>query len=168
MSTSIEVPLTGGFVAQIDAADAPLVLPYRWRVLRCLGIYYAVRWVGLELVLMHRVITGLAEGDTRDVDHRDHDGLNNCRHNLRVCSDSQNQANRLLSKNNGSGFKGVSLNKHTRRWHAYIRVDLKRINLGFFRKPWSAALAYDFAAVKHFGAFALTNGDMGLYDGVAA
>lgn len=44
-------------------------------------------------IRMHREVLGLQRGDSREVDHRDHFGLNNHRSNLRVATRSENILN---------------------------------------------------------------------------
>jgi hypothetical protein len=95
--------------------------------------------------------------DIRRVDHRDQDGLNNRRTNLRVATQSQNLSNRGPQKNNTSGYKGVSLCKATGRWQAIIQYGRKKKRLGRFDTPEQAALAYDKAAVALMGEFAVLN-----------
>lgn len=68
-----------------------------------------------------------------------------------------NQANRGLQKNNKSGFKGISFCKHRCLWKSAVGVRGKRLFLGYYETPESAAEAYDAAAIKHFGEFAKTN-----------
>ena len=66
------------------------------------------------------------------VDHIDNNRQNNNLINLRFATHSQNQQNRSISKNNTSGFKGVSWNKKMMRWTAVIEVNYKQIRLGSF------------------------------------
>lgn len=93
------------------------------------------------------------------VDHIDGDTLNNQRNNLRLASYRENSANQRMCSANTSGFKGVYL--HKGKLVAYIRVNYRRIHLGAYQSKTEAAEAYDLAAIKHFGEFALTNQDLG-------
>ncbi len=77
---------------------------------------------------MHRVILGTPPG--LFTDHVNGNQLDNRRENLRVCTPSQNQANKKLSKNNTSGHKGVEHVKKINRWRATIVVNGKRITHG--------------------------------------
>ncbi len=102
------------------------------------------------MVLMHRQITGASQEE--QVDHRDRNGLNNTRENLRIASSQQNAFNR--GKRNGE-FKGVS--KCRRKWRARITIDGKEEYLGVFSTPEEAARVYDRRARELFGEFAVVN-----------
>ena len=105
---------------------------------------------------MHREILGLRYGDGKQVDHIDGNGLNNQKSNVRICTRSQNAFNRKLVSSN-SGRKGVTWHKTVGMWEAQIRKDGKNIYLGCFQDKENAATAYDIAAEKMFGEFALLN-----------
>ena len=94
------------------------------------------------------------------IDHDNTDGTHNAISNLRLANKSTNGANRGLNKNNTSGFKGVAIWRD--RFISKIKVNYREIHLGCFLDPKDAAQAYDFAAVQHFGQFALTNKSLGL------
>jgi hypothetical protein len=164
----VEIPLTQGQTALVDDEDAELVLAFKWCAAwrESSKTYYAVRGLspaisgtgGYVQVYMHRSLVGLESGDRRMVDHRDRNGLNNTRQNLRVCTRSRNVANSIGNPSRRlSRFKGVSRSDNGQGWCAQIIVNRKRIRLGTFPTEEAAALAYDAAAVEHFGQFALTN-----------
>lgn len=92
-----------------------------------------------------------------DVDHRNGNRLDNRIENLREATRSQNCANMGVARHNSSGFKGVSYNRLTGRWHAYISHEGRRHHLGLFGTVEAAAAAYDEAAIRLKGDFALTN-----------
>lgn len=106
-------------------------------------------------ILMHREILGLIAGSP-DGDHRDGDGLNNRRNNLRVVTKSQNQMNQQKIRGN-SRFKGVCWDKSRGKWLATIRFERKSYNLGRFNNESDAACAYDKKAQELFGEFARLN-----------
>lgn len=89
------------------------------------------------------------------VDHRDGDGLNNMRFNLRIADAAGNARNR--SPNKGKRFKGISFNKGTGKWEVSIKKNRKKTYLGLYADPVDAALAYDRAALALFGEFARLN-----------
>lgn len=109
---------------------------------------------GSRGMLLHRFILGITDPQIR-VDHRDGNGLNNCRSNLRTGTQSQNLANRPKSRKNTSGFKGVY--KRGEHWTAIISHMDRLRHLGTFSNPVDAAKAYDKAARDQWGEFAKTN-----------
>ena len=86
-------------------------------------------------------------------DHKNRNGFDNRRSNLRECTPSQNSAN--TKHTNKHGFRGVFSNY--KNLVAYIRISQKHIFLGNYDNPEQAAQAYDTAATKHFGEFATLN-----------
>ena len=91
-------------------------------------------------------------------DHADRNSLNSQKENLRPCSWSQNNANKIKQKGNyHSKYKGVTWHKRTKLWHAYISVNRNRIYLGAFVSEEDAAHAYDKAAIEFFKEFACLN-----------
>jgi len=157
-----KIPLTQGFVAIVDDEDFERLKAFKWHAVRTRQtlVVYAGRTVltarGKRRVLMHREILGASRGEL--VDHRDRDGLNNGRKNLRHCDRFQNAYNRVkvrLTKT--SRFQGVSWYAPTKRWKAQIQAAGKKRGLGYFRSEEAAARAYDTAARELHGAFAVPN-----------
>lgn len=102
---------------------------------------------------MHRLITEWAEG----VDHRNNDGLDNRKSNLRPSNQSQNTANGRLCVTSSTGYKGVTKPRAKRSFVAQIRVHGKQTHLGSFVTAEEAARCYDAAALEAFGEFARIN-----------
>jgi hypothetical protein len=153
----IELPLTRGAVALIDDADLPLVQGWKWQMM---NTGYAARSTKIDgrrlCLLMHRVIAAPPVGV--EVDHINGNRLDNRRENLRLCSRTQNARNKARkSTGAASRFKGVWRNRSCLKWQAGIEVDGRRIHLGLYWREIDAALAYDRAALEHFGEFARTN-----------
>ena len=147
--------LSQGKFALVSPEDYEFIMKWKW----CFNGKYAVRIDGRKTVWMHRVIAermGL-KIDDKEVDHRNHNGIDNRRENLRSATHADNQHNRPLSKRNTSGFKGVSWNKHRKKWVAHIKFNRKKIHLGYFTNKRKAAREYNRAAIKYFGKFAYLN-----------
>lgn len=91
-----------------------------------------------------------------EVDHKDNNRANNKLDNLREATRAQNQMNRVLSKNNTSGYKGVIKRKYG-GFEAKILVEKRYIHIGKYPTAVEAAEAYDKAALEHHKDFAKTN-----------
>lgn len=142
-------------VAVIDAEDAARAAGYTWRPAphRSPGVYYILAKAPKRTtLLLHRFLVCAPPG--WGVDHRDHDTLNNRRANLRLCSRSQNAAN-SRARGGSSRYKGVY--RHRTRWEAGIRLAGEHHYLGTFATEEEAARAYDEAARRFYGEFALLN-----------
>lgn len=79
------------------------------------------------------------------------------RKNLRICSQSQNCSNKDKQRRNTSGFKGVTFSRANNKWMAQIQANKKYKNLGYFTDKKEAAKAYNLAARKFHGNFAVFN-----------
>lgn len=156
---TVTIPLTKGYTATIDAIDADLATE-SWcaDVSSNSGNVYAQRRNRGTTARLHRVVMARVLGRElkfwEKVDHVDLNGLNNCRSNLRLATNSQNMANQTKTRRNTSGYKGVSWDKQRRKWVAYIHSNGKSINLGGFNSPEAAHEAYIQAAHQHFGEYA--------------
>ena len=105
-------------------------------------------------IKMHQDILCTKSG----IDHIDHNGLNNCKNNLRICTQQQNCFNaQKTNKPTSSKFKGVTFDKQTNKWIAQITHNGNYIKLGRHVNEIIAAETYDKAAKKLFGEFAYTN-----------
>ncbi len=137
----------------IDTEDYPLVAQYHWCAHTKGKCTYAVRRENSKhQIRMHQSLTGKLS-----VDHRDGDGLNNRRNNLREATVSQQGANTKARSTNKSGFKGVHWHAGHHKWQAMVCADYKKEHIGYFTTAEQAALAYDEAAKRLFGEFAKTN-----------
>jgi hypothetical protein len=150
-----------GYSAVVDDADFDLLSRFGWTLVRGGGkrqrlyahanMKEGEKW---QPVMMHRFLLQAPAGT--QVDHRDNDGLNNRRSNLRLATGSQNRQN-SASRIGSSRFKGVSWHKAAGKWVAVIKTDRQQRYLGLFVNELDAARAYDAAARELFGEFALPN-----------
>lgn len=154
------IRLTRGKEAQVSDTDYVSISKHKWSAVFDGHNWYASKRNGSGHIRMHAFLMNPPAGE--EIDHRDRNGLNNQRRNLRICSHSNNCQNRMRTYNKTSKFKGVSWKKKNNKWCAQIRVGGTVFHLGLFREPELAARAYDIAALKAFGRFALTNKKLGL------
>ena len=149
----VEIPLTQGKVALVDAEDYQYLAQFNWQAVKDRSNWYAVRRDGYSHVRMHREIMGMIDGN--EVDHKDGDGLNNCKSNLRVGTRQQNAANQKRSTRSKTGYIGVSLsvNHVTTPYRVYCAHKF----IGMFATAEEAARAYDKAVKEKYGEFAKTN-----------
>jgi len=92
------------------------------------------------------------------IDHINADRKDNRIENLRIASHKQNGMNRKKQKGGSSSlYKGVSWYQQTKRWKSYIRLGKSTVHLGYYLSEVDAAKAYDSAAKKYFGDYALLN-----------
>ena len=151
-----EIPLTKGYVAIVDDEDYEELSRRKWY---CGSHGYAIRSSSSnakrKTVLMHRELMGNPLGF--EIDHIDHNILNNQKSNLRVCTHSDNKQNRPSPRHNTSGYKGVIFDKRSKKWYAKIGWLLSSKHLGTFATAEDAAHAYDKKAKELFGEFACLN-----------
>lgn len=155
-----EIPLSQGKVALVDDEDFDRLNQFKWYAIKPHRIFYAVRHKQREdgerrLVYMHREVLSVLP--SMEVDHKDGDGLNNTRDNLRPATEHQNQCNRTATRKNASGYKGVTWHKGNRKWRAQIVVNGKAKHLANCVTAEDAARAYDAAARELHGEFAKVN-----------
>lgn len=150
-----EISLTQGYVALVDDDDFEWINKFRWHTRHSGGITYAVRHINVkEFIYMHRLIANTPDG--METDHINLDGLDNRRCNLRICTHSENMANRRLQSNNKSKRRGVVWHKQLNKWQAGITYHGKYVHIGLFDDLEDAAEAYHNKSKELFGEFAYT------------
>ncbi len=155
-STAVRrIPLTQGKFATVDAKDYYRLAQFQWFAEFGGRTFYAVRKQNGKSIKMHRYI--MSAPSHLVVDHIDHNGLNNCRANLRLCSFAQNMRNVVSNVGATSTYKGVHWNKRMKRWAASIQFEKKQYHLGYFTDETEAAKAYDKKASQLHRQFACLN-----------
>ncbi len=164
------IKLTMGQYTKVDPEDFDFLNQFKWQATRGKSSFYAGRMITVNgrprHCSMHRFIMNAPEGMV--VDHKNHDGLDNRKANLRISTIAQNNYNSLKGFYKGSSkYRGVSYDKKTKKWRATIYFENKKIHLGMFTDEKDAARAYDAAAIKYYGQFALRNCDIFKDDGLS-
>lgn len=156
-----KIKLTQGKFALVDDEDFDFINQWKWCAKKDTRNFYAFRTDyenGKKSILMHRVVLNINNPKIK-IDHRDIDGLNNQKINLRIVSDSESSRNKRGVQNTSSVYKGVyRLNVNRKnKWRAMIGIDGKQIHLGCFPTQELAAIAYNDSAKKLHGEFANLN-----------
>ena len=100
--------------------------------------------------LVHRLIWLYVKGYLPDqVDHIDHDRLNNSWDNLREVNNTDNSKNTSVSSNSTTKVNGVSFMKTRNKYRATIMVNRKQIHLGLFEDINDAIKARKDADIKY-------------------
>jgi len=158
-----KIPLTRGYYATVDACeyDRLMLMSFSANATTTRKGIYPVTKVTVNgkrmCIAMHRFIVD-SPGEKMG-DHRNGDGLDNRRRNLRPASARENTQNAKSRCHAWHGYKGISerLYPEGKVYIAIITVNGKPMYLGVFKTPEGAALAYDDAARKYFGEFARPN-----------
>lgn len=146
-----KIILTKGQAAWVDAEDFDRVSQFKWFAQwNIKSSSYFARRNGVPR-MMSRFVLGVADPSV-EVDHKNHNTLDNQKHNLRIVDQHQNRMNQRKRKDNSSGFKGVSHHKSGRRARitAYGKVHF----LGYFSTAQEAYEAYKVAALTYHGEYA--------------
>jgi hypothetical protein len=158
-----EIKLNEGYITLVDDDDYEWLCQWKWYVRHSDKTDYVIRTAyhkGVyKTVSMHREIMHSTKG--QEVDHIDHNGLNNQKLNLRNCSKSQNQSNSSGRIRRKSIYKGVNYKKdpysNHSRFVAQIQINKKKVHIGSFKTEIEAAYAYDKKAKELFGEYATLN-----------
>ncbi len=153
------------YFAQVDDEDYEWLNKWKWyahsgendRTLYARRSEWSPEFKKQITIRMHRFIMGLTNPKTM-CDHKDGNGLNNQRSNLRACTSSQNGANRRRpSIKKTSKYIGVSRKTNSTKWVAQLAKNRQKIFIGHFDSEIDAAKAYDKKAKEIHGEFATLN-----------
>lgn len=118
------IPLTQDKFALVDDEDYEIISQYRWHAMKIGRRFYARN---AALGYMHRFLIG---EPGKQVDHKDMDGLNNTRANIRSVDKSANSSNKLYF--NSHGFPGVGTS-NKKYFTARLIVGKRTKYLGSFK-----------------------------------
>lgn len=147
----------------IDGEDFDKIKGYNWYISkgRSNTFYAGSKTINKKTnkrtsIWMHRLILNSCNKNV--IDHIDHNGLNNCRSNLRVCTQSENCKNKMKhDETKTSKYKGVGFKKSINKFQARICFNYKQIFLGYYENESDAVMAYNEASLKYHGEYGFTN-----------
>ena len=153
------IPLSKGREAIVDDEDFDFLMQWKWHAYSSYKVWYARRFTlksdsadgKQHPILMHRVVNKTPVGVKTD--HKNGNGLDNRKTNLRNATHFENMRNRGTNRGATSDHKGVDWDSRQRKWRAQICVNNQKIFLGRFSDEADAASAYLAASAKHFGEF---------------
>lgn len=146
------IKLTRHKIAIVDDQDYYWLIKFKW----CFDGRYAQTRINNKTIRMHQMIMGKKDG--HELDHHNHNKLDNRRSNIRFSTRNQNNSNKLkTTKPKSSKYKGCSLIKSTGKWRASITFNKKATNLGHYDSEEDAARVFDRAAIKYHKDFAFLN-----------
>lgn len=155
----VSVRIGSGRYTIVDIEDYELTIKYPWEYHIKKGKGYASCKIrvgyGKRRKSLHRLIMNADNGVM--VDHKNRNTLDNRRYNLRFCTFSQNSMNSCSRNGSSSKYKGVHWSCHWHVWRAVIKANKKIYQIGSYDNEDDAALAYNEAAMKYHGEFAVLN-----------
>ncbi len=151
------------FQTIVDDCDFEWLTQYSWNYSPGPNTGYARRTLWLpnktcRTIRIHTVVYGLIDSNYKGrIDHKNGDGLDNRRTNLRPATNAQNIANGRHQLGRSSQYRGVCWHKRSKKWRAQITKNKKTKWLGDFDDEKSAALVYDIAAFNQSKDYAQLN-----------
>ena len=149
------IKLTQGSYTLVDGEDFERLSKYKWYAEKNRNTFYAKTYNGNKGLRIHQLIIKIPTN--MGCDHKNGNGLDNRKCNLRCATNGENQHNMTKTKLHTSIYKGVSWKKQDRKWVVQISCQSKDYHLGYFDSEIEAARKYDRKAKELFGEFAKTN-----------
>jgi len=150
------IVLPSGHKVYFNAEDRKIIESRKWYLARRKSKEYAQTDSRdpLGRIFMHQLLIKTEKGHV--IDHMDGNGLNNCRSNLRQCTQAQNCQN-SQKKRKHKAFKGVFLDARRGTYYAQVAVNKKVFTSSGYETEIEAAIAYNSLARIHHKDFALLN-----------
>jgi hypothetical protein len=153
-----EIKLSQGKVALVDDEDYEYLNQWKWCVQKSHNTYYAIRTKTSPIrktIRLHSLIMNTPHG--KEVDHKDRNGLNNQKSNLRICTHAENQMNKIAS--GISKYLGVTRCIVRNKWRIASQININGKNkfIGYYKDEEEAAFAYDKKAKEVHGIYANLN-----------
>jgi hypothetical protein len=125
---------------KFDSVFKDKIKKYKW--CRC-GSGYISTTISNKALRMHTFILG--NKNNKIIDHINANKLDNRISNLRFVTYQQNHMNQRVL--------GFSYDKKSKKWRAYITLNDKQINLGYYETFFEAMLARIYGEFKYFGKY---------------
>jgi len=149
------IQLSNGLFTEVDDEDAiELMCICTWNYNPYRGGYVQGRLKDGKNIYMHLIIAKRMGLAGPEIDHIDHDPLNNKKNNLRSATHSEQCRNSGIRSDNTSGYKGINWHKKDKKWRVRIWIKSTEIYIGEF-ESLEYAIAMRRQAIKyHYGEFA--------------
>lgn len=139
-----QIPLTQGQFALVDDEDFDFLMQWRWYYSKsnCDNTGYAVRYENGKGIRMHRVVMNTPANLV--VDHINHNGIDNQKHNLRNCTNTENAHNLRHDKRSkrvivNENVLAVAYQRRSKKARISLRLAVRRecdwnTDVTFYRK----------------------------------
>lgn len=148
----VEILLTKGQSAFVDLEDAGLA-SLNWTAQQTDTTWYGYRQAGGIKTYLHRAVADRAGKYGMIVDHKDGDGRNCRRDNIRPANNQTSSYNKGTRKDNTSGRKGVYWFERDKTWLVRITFERKTVHLGYYKDLELATFVREEAEIKYHGEF---------------
>ena len=140
-----EMMLKNNKIVKFDKEDFNLINKYFWNTTNTNYVYtrYMGKWIYMHRLIMQKELNNKPQ---LDIDHINHNTLDNRKCNLRLATKSQNSMNRKS--------KGYYYDKRCNKYIVRIKFNNKTILIGRFENEKDAVKARKEAENKYYGEFA--------------
>ena len=133
-----EIKISQNQISIVDDSDFEELNKYKWYALydKKTQSFYAVRNIKLPcgkwtVLSMHRHILGLSYGDKRQIDHENHNTLDNRKNNIKITDRRGNTANQSNQSKHGAGIR-LRTDCRMKPYEAFTKINGKWHTIGYF------------------------------------